>query len=271
MLLPNGMIGLIISAMLAASVSSIAGCVNIIAVISTNDIYKKISKNATHTQLMAVGKLSNIIAGILTIAIGILLSGFADAFRTTFTLVSHTGLAMALPIVLGLIFRCVPWWSGITAMILCFTTTLSLEFIIPVLADNLASPVWSDIESHLFEYKIGGAILVNFAVFSISKLFYKPARAAQESEKLFSLLEKPIDKVSDSEAIIVPNLKAYRVVAAALAIFGVPLGLLKLFHFVEDHKAINLYASLTFLGISLLIFWLTSRRFSPFKIVRRQS
>lgn len=268
-LLPNGMIGLVISAILAASISSMAGCFNMISVIFTNDVYHKvINREASHRTLMIIGKLTSAGVGIMAVLIGIILSGFSDAFRTTFTIVSHTGLAMALPIVFGFIFKRVPWWSGIAAMIACFIATLSIELGVPLLAVGSSFPLWTHILGHLFEYKVFGAIIVSLLVFVVSRLFYKRERVAEGTVELFRRLETPVSEDHDYAPVVAPDMRAYRVVAISLAIFAVPLLAFDLFRVVEDHQAVNTYAGMIFLILSMVIFWLTDKRISPFEIIR---
>ena len=260
-LLPNGMIGLVISAILAASISSMAACVNIVSVIFTNDIYHKvINPQADHRRLMMVGKLASAGVGILAVLTGMLLSGFSDAFRTTFTIASHTGLAMALPIAFGFLFRRIPWWCGIATMISCFITTLSIEFAVPMLNIEF-------LQAHLFECKIFGAVGVSLLVFWISRFFYRPDHITDGAKELFRRIDTPVSEDSDYE-VDIPNLTAYRVVAIALIFFAVPLLAYNLFHVVEDSRHANTYAGMIFLSLSALILWLTDRRISPFKVIR---
>lgn len=267
---PNGMIGLVISAILAASISSMAGCFNMVSVIFTTDIYHKvIDKNASPRRLMLVGKMVSVAVGVLAITLGVMLSGLADAFKTTFTIVSHTALAVAMPMILGLIFKKTPQSSGVLSMIACFVTTLSIEFLAPILAQGQNGGFSQWISSNSFTAKIFGAIFVSFFVFLISTLFYKDSSNTPQMKKLSALLAKPVSEDGEEDDVVLTDLRAYKVVAIALLFFGVPLSLCKLLGFVEDAKSINLYGGLLFLAIAGLIFWLTSERFSPIAMVRK--
>lgn len=270
-LLPNGMIGLVTSAILAASISSMASCFNMISIVFTNDIYAKIfPKHTGDKQMILIGRLASVAVGVCSVTIGILLSGFADAFKTTFTIASHTGLALALPLVLGLVFKRTPWWTGIVAMISCFATTISLEFLIPAMAEKTDSQFWTTLHAHMFESKIFGAILVNLLVSTISGLFYKPSNASRRLNEMLGLIQKPIGEDEQDKMILVSDLRAYRVVGFCLMFFAVPLLLAKFLGFAEDAKYINLYAGLAFLGLAVLVFWFTDKKYSIFKVVRQQ-
>lgn len=270
--LPNGMIGLVVSAILAASISTLAGCYNVVSVVWTRDIYAKyIAINADTKKLMIIGRISSVIIGLLAIAVGLMLAGFSDAFKTTFTIVSLTTVAISCPIMMGMIFRRTPQWAAFAAIILCLITTGSIEFIVPLINSIKPNTLCETVKNHSFEFKVFGSIFVTLATFQLSRFFYKPAKQSPATIKLFELLDKPIGEDEKSEPIVIlSNLRAYKVVGLSLVAFGLPLALCKLFNVVNDPQNINLLAGLCFLGLSGLIFWLTSMRYSPIKIVRLQ-
>jgi Na+/proline symporter len=271
-LLPNGMIGLVISAVLAASISTLAGCYNIVSVIFTKDIYQKFSPQASSGKLMTVGRISSLFIGIISICIGLILAGLADAFRTTFTIVSLVSIAVSFPIMLGLLFKKTPSWTGAAAIIICLITTSSIEFIVPAIHSISPNSFCGNIIEHSFEYKTFAAIIVSLLTFGISPLFNKSAKSANSSAKFFELLDKPIGRDETAgRAVLIPNLMAYRVTAISLLIFGVPLSLCKVFNITRDPYSINLIAGICFITLSVLIYWLTSIKYSPLKIIREQA
>ncbi|HBG26058.1 MAG: hypothetical protein A2Y10_03090 [Planctomycetes bacterium GWF2_41_51] len=270
-LLPNGMIGLVISAILAASISTLAGCYNIVSVIFTKDIYQKFSPNTSSRKLMTVGRVSSLFIGIISICIGLVLSGLADAFKTTFTIVSLVSIAVSFPIMLGLMFKKAPAWTGGVAIIVCLIVTSSIEFIIPAINSISPNGFCAQITNHAFEYKVFVSVLVSLVVFGISILFKKPSSHTDSSAKLFELLDKPIsqDEVTGT-VVLIPSIRAYRVIALSLVIFGVPLFLCKLFNITKDPNYINMSAGICFVTLAGLIYWLTSMKYSPITIVRDQ-
>ena len=80
--IPTGLKGLILAALAAAIVSSLASMLNSTSTIFTMDIYKPlINKDASEKQLVSVGRISGLIALIIAIFIAPVLGGIEQAFQ----------------------------------------------------------------------------------------------------------------------------------------------------------------------------------------------
>jgi SSS family solute:Na+ symporter len=81
-LLPVGLKGLVLAALVAAIVSSLASMLNSISTIFTMDIYKPyINKNATSKQAVKVGRITAVVALLIAILISPLLSSMDQMFQ----------------------------------------------------------------------------------------------------------------------------------------------------------------------------------------------
>jgi Na+/proline symporter len=265
------MIGITVSAIMAATISHLAASYNILAALATRDVYRPlVAPNAGEVHLMRVGKISNLFFAVAAIFIGMALAGHKDAFQTTFIIASHTVIAMSFALTAGIVIRRVPWWSGAAAVIACFVTTLSIEFVTPLLAEKSSAAVWQHIMSHLFEYKVFGAIAVNGLVFAISMLVYKPGiNDAPRAGELFEMLKKPIAQDKGAE-LFVPDLKVYKIVGYTLAPFGVPLIAISAFNITPDPAHVNMIIGVMFVVLAAMILWLVNEKYSPIKLVREQ-
>lgn len=68
--LPSGMIGMMISAMFSATMSSLAGVYNAIANVFTADVYKNlINRNASDRSLVLVGRIATVALGVIVMAL----------------------------------------------------------------------------------------------------------------------------------------------------------------------------------------------------------
>ena len=68
--LPTGMIGMMISAMFSATMSSLAGVYNAISNVFTADVYKNIiNKNASDRSMVLVGRLATVALGVIVMAL----------------------------------------------------------------------------------------------------------------------------------------------------------------------------------------------------------
>ena len=80
--IPSGVKGLILAALAAAIVSSLASMLNSTSTIFTMDIYKPLINNkATERQLVTVGRLSGVVALLIAIFIAPVLGGIDQAFQ----------------------------------------------------------------------------------------------------------------------------------------------------------------------------------------------
>ncbi len=80
--IPTGLKGLVLAALTAAIVSSLASMLNSTATIFTMDIYKpNINQNASETTIVTVGRISAAVALIIAIVIAPLLGNFKQAFQ----------------------------------------------------------------------------------------------------------------------------------------------------------------------------------------------
>jgi len=80
--IPTGLKGLVVAALVAAIVSSLASMLNSTSTIFTLDIYKPyFSKNASEKELVTVGRITSAIALIIAIFIAPLLGNIKQAFQ----------------------------------------------------------------------------------------------------------------------------------------------------------------------------------------------
>jgi solute:Na+ symporter, SSS family len=80
--IPTGLKGLVLAALTAAIVSSLASMLNSTATIFTMDIYKpNINKNASETTIVTVGRISAAVALVIAIVVAPLLGNFKQAFQ----------------------------------------------------------------------------------------------------------------------------------------------------------------------------------------------
>lgn len=105
-ILPHGMQGLMVSAMLAASLSTLAAEFNVTSSVMTTDIYRQLfRKNASESELMAVARLGIVLVAGL-IAFGALcVSRIGGAFDANKLLTALFGVPIVIPTVFGILWR----------------------------------------------------------------------------------------------------------------------------------------------------------------------
>ncbi|MCC6487950.1 MAG: hypothetical protein IT364_10665 [Candidatus Hydrogenedentes bacterium] len=107
-LLPAGMLGLIVAAMFAATMSTLSSDYNVCASVLTNDVYRRLFRPlATQGELVQVGRIMTIVFGLFALGVGLLMSRgkSEDQFRTMVTLFGLATAPVAIPMLLGLVSR----------------------------------------------------------------------------------------------------------------------------------------------------------------------
>jgi SSS family transporter len=117
-LLPHGLIGVFIAAMLAATMTTLSTVYNMVSSIISHDIYKGMFRpNLTDKQLLRAGRITALTIGItvMTLAVFFVQSTFG-IFNLMVAFFTLFNIPVTIPIAFGLIFRRVPKWSAVGAI-----------------------------------------------------------------------------------------------------------------------------------------------------------
>jgi SSS family solute:Na+ symporter len=117
-LLPHGLIGVFIAAMLAATMTTLSTVYNMVSSIVSHDIYKGVFRpTLTDKQLLKAGRITALTIGliVMTLAVFFVQSKFGifNLMQVFFTLFN---IPVTVPLAFGLIFRRVPKWSAVGAI-----------------------------------------------------------------------------------------------------------------------------------------------------------
>lgn len=105
-LLPQGLMGLMISAMFAATMSTLSAEYNVTASVVTSDIYQRLFKpQASSKELLWVGRLSTIALGLLVTIGALYVGGFGGAFEANKLFTGLFAIPMVIPLVFGILMR----------------------------------------------------------------------------------------------------------------------------------------------------------------------
>lgn len=119
MLLPHGLIGFVVSAVLSATLGQANDAFNWLAATTTRDIYVPMHKRwrghvPDDRKQLRVAQATMAIVGILGIAVAFYIPRYGGAFDFALQYYSLTA-AFMMPVALGMIFRKTPWWSGMAS------------------------------------------------------------------------------------------------------------------------------------------------------------
>ena len=104
-LLPEGLRGLVVAALLAALMSSTAGALNSIATLASFDLYKRFAGDVPEGRLVSVGRIAGIVALVLSVALVPLLDRYASLFAGMNDIISHIAPPITTVFLLGVLWK----------------------------------------------------------------------------------------------------------------------------------------------------------------------
>ncbi|HLP24342.1 MAG TPA: hypothetical protein VK477_01600, partial [Acidobacteriota bacterium] len=130
LLLPHGLIGFVVSAVLSATLGQANDSFNWLAATITRDVYAPLHRRARGTlpsdrHQLNVARLTMLIVGAAGIVVAFYIPRFGGAFDFALQYYSLTA-AFMMPVALGMIFRRTPWWSGVAACSAALAVAITL-------------------------------------------------------------------------------------------------------------------------------------------------
>ncbi|WP_309397907.1 sodium:solute symporter family protein [Cerasicoccus maritimus] len=252
-LLPNGLMGIMLAGMFAATMSSMDTGLNGQVGIVANNLIPRLRKLLGHTAPlsdqteMRMCHLLSILFGLLIVGYSLLFSWQRDfpLFDAYLIIGSIIGIPLGLPMLMGLWFKRLPKWSYF--VIFGFSVAPSIW---SVLDERIWDNVWliQDRALWIFLFGLLGTI--------VSLLFsrYVSSGEQQEIDAFFKLMKKPVDfeqEVGRSDI----DYRQYVILSRFIAAIGVgALLLLLLPNSLAGHLAI-FYISLFIFVVAGILHW----------------
>lgn len=192
-LLPEGMIGIILAAMLSATMASVSADFNAIASVLTQDIYHRVfAKSASETQLFRAGRLFTIVLGTVTtlLSLWIVLSQQQALFNLMVTVFGVFLAPTLMPILAALVTK------KVTARGALWGFTAGLASSVLMLAVKLHWPAIAQRAGGGFQFE-GISLLVNLAFTLLglvlgSRFFPRSEEEARRAEEFQAKLSTPV-------------------------------------------------------------------------------
>ena len=131
-IVPAGIKGLIFAALIAAIVSSFSAIINSTSTIFTMDLYKPyFNKNASEKRLVAVGRISGVVAMAIAVVVAPLLGSIDQAFQF---IQEYTGMispGVTAIFVLGMFWKRTTSTAALWGTILSIPVSAAIKFLIP--------------------------------------------------------------------------------------------------------------------------------------------
>jgi SSS family transporter len=188
--LPPGMIGVLLAAMLASSMASLSAHNHIITGIFAKDLYQGyLRRNASDRHMLTASRITSLAVGLVMICVGLLFAQGANGiFTLLFILESMFLIPLGLPLLYGFLAKGGPWWSAVCAYVVGAITSLFVNF---YLNRHLGLGLNET-------YLIGIPAVTTTIAFFIPVLLIKPqGEFAKRVDAFFAKLERPIDPVTE--------------------------------------------------------------------------
>jgi len=228
------MMGLMISAMFAATMSMLSGDYNVCANVLTHDIYRRLFRpSASQRELVLVGRLTTVLVGLLALGAALLMARGKgeDLFRIMVTLFGVATAPVAVPMVLGLLSRRFTATSSLWGFVFGLTVGISL-FVLSLYGKPLEFlifrwiPETSEIAFGAYAAKMEMVLFVctSFVTLTVMLLItlLRPMKK-EESEhvtEFFNRLDMPIGTLEHEKEDGGHSVSPFRIVGISLIIIA---------------------------------------------------
>jgi SSS family solute:Na+ symporter len=240
--MPAGLMGLLVTGIFSATMSSMDTGLNRNAGVFVKNVYQPLFRpRASEHELVRVGKLTSIVMGLLVIGIALVYSTWKDMglFKLMINFTALVGIPYSISLLWCLVVKKTPAWSGWSTVLVSLAASLlvsqghSWEWVRSSLAWLGAPGVADWVKAHDFVAANFFIITVGTAWFFATRLFYDRTSAEYKErvEGFFAEMHRPVDfareigEDSDNrQAVALARLCfAYGVFVALLVVIPNPL------------------------------------------------
>ncbi|PTC06471.1 transporter [Vibrio mediterranei] len=226
--MPVGMVGLLIAAMFAATMSSMDSGLNRNSGIFVKNFYEPILRpNANEKELVVVSKLTSTFFGIAIILVALFINSLKglSLFDTMMYVGALIGFPMTIPAFCGFFIRKTPDWAGWGTLVVGGFVSYFVGFVITAdMIQNwfglneLTGREWADLKVAI---GLIGHMIFTAGFFVLSTLFYKPLPEHREKEvdKFFNNLATPLVAESTEQKKL--DNRQRRMLGSLIAVAGV--------------------------------------------------
>lgn len=225
--MPQGLLGLLLSAMLGATVTSMDAGLNKNVGIFIRSLYRPLFRpDASERHLLVAGKVCTLAFGvvIIVVALGVNAYRHTNLFDFVNQLAANFLIPLALPLVYGLFYKRTPGWSAWSTALVAGTASWALgRWVTPDVFQQLMGwnrPLNADEATYfrLAVTTIGGTVLVGSTWYFFTSLFYSRSAVdhQQNVDAFFTHLSTPVDK----HGVEGVQTAVYRLLGALCLVYG---------------------------------------------------
>ncbi|MDQ8183526.1 hypothetical protein [Pelagicoccus sp. SDUM812005] len=208
-LLPQGLLGLLVCGIFAASLTSMNSLLNVYSGTFVRNFYiQVVNKQASESNQILVGRVFILVYGAIWILIALQFSSVKELelFDLILLATASIGLPTALPLTFGMFIKRTPEWTGWSTMVVGFIVSVIAKI---SLTEEFRQSIWGQ-ETPLNGRELGdlsiaittGSIFLACSLwYFFTMLFYKSAPAAyrERVEAFFEETRRPVDRASEHQ------------------------------------------------------------------------
>jgi SSS family solute:Na+ symporter len=194
--LPPGLVGVLLAAMLASSMASLSAANHVITGIFAKDLYQGyVRPEASDRHMLVASRLASLLVGATMIGVALVFAqGASGIFTLLFILESIFLIPLGLPLLYGMLVRRGPWWSAVFAYGVGACTSLVVNgYFNRYLGWNLNET-----------YLIGIPAITTTVAFFVPVLLFEPTgEFAERVGAFFRKLATPVDTSTELGSSVV--------------------------------------------------------------------
>jgi SSS family solute:Na+ symporter len=128
--LPPGLVGILLAAMLASSMANLSAANHVVTGIFAKDLYQGyLRPEASDRHMLMASRVASLVVGVFMIGVALIFAqGASGIFTLLFILESMFLIPLGLPLLYGMLVKRGPWWSAVCAYVVGATTSLFVNF-----------------------------------------------------------------------------------------------------------------------------------------------
>ncbi len=190
-LIAPGLLGLLVAAMFAATMSMVDSDLNALAAVFTKDIYGRvIDRNASDQKLMKVGFAATAVFGAVTVACGLATESLGGAFKAMMDWYAAVLGPVSIPLLFGMLIPWTTWRGALLSWLGGFITFVVFKYWYTA---PLAYLIWGQTDNEPLNWTIttGAELLVAFSIFIVEGFISRQSDEEQQRVRgLFSRLRE---------------------------------------------------------------------------------
>ncbi|MEA2069046.1 MAG: hypothetical protein U9P12_07590, partial [Verrucomicrobiota bacterium] len=180
--LPQGLLGLLVAGLFAATMSSMDTSLNKSAGFLVKNIYQPVfRKNATDRELLSAGRIGTLVSGFITMYIAILIAtrGKVSLFDAYLYINAYILAPLTVALFLGMLIKKTPAWAGWATILFGCSISIFLFDVIPldsvrqVLQPKIGETVYNYLITNKFTFTSLFTVPLTTLFFWGTTLFYK--------------------------------------------------------------------------------------------------